>query len=68
MMSYIGYFAWNCGSEYSEVRTGGMPPSSAANFSFCGSRRHRIASNASALCRVLLATARFSPPIVTLAG
>ena len=27
MIVYIGYLAWNCGSEYSEVRTAGRPPS-----------------------------------------
>ncbi|CNU82182.1 Uncharacterised protein [Mycobacterium tuberculosis] len=28
IMACIGYFAWNCGSEYSDARTAGRPPSS----------------------------------------
>ena len=67
-MPYIGYVAWNRGSEYGEVRTGGNPPSIAMYLWFCRLRRHRTASNASPRWRVVLATARFKPPMVTLAG
>ena len=68
MIAYCGYLAWNGGSEYSEVRTAGRPPSIEVYFWLSTSRRQRMASKASALCRVVLATARFSPPSVTLAG
>ena len=54
MIAYCGYFAWNCGSEYSEVRTAGRPPSIEVYFWFSTLRRHRMASNASALCVVVL--------------
>src|SRR6201999_2839759 len=68
MTSYMGYFAWNCGSEYSDARTGGRPPSIETYFWLARLRMHLTASKASALCRVVLATARLSPPSVTLAG
>ncbi|CNH09907.1 Uncharacterised protein [Mycobacterium tuberculosis] len=68
MMSHIGYLAWNCGSAYSDARTGGRPPWTEMYFWFSSLRRHRMASNASARCRVVRATARFSPPMVALAG
>ena len=68
MMVYIGYLAWNCGSEYSDARTGGRPPWIEMYFWLSRLRRHLMASNASALWPVVRATARFSPPIVTLAG
>src|ERR1700682_1436256 len=67
MIAHFGYFAWNVGSSYSDARTAGSPPSTDVYRWFSTLRKQRIASHASARCWLVLATARLSPPSVTLA-